>query len=594
MFSFAKNLRISQKIGVCYFVLLVTFASVAIYNVRSLEQVADGTEEIYQNYFTSAINLAGAEAALSHLFIAQKSHIIAPDDRAMRQQEDIIQHSITQFNERMSQFEQTLDPGLETETFLDLMQKAERLLAMNDEIVSLSQTNNDVKAADLSAGAFATLYHEIVEMNETMLQTNVDGAAHFYEKAQSSFQLTERIVIVVAVVFCVFGLMMFGVLARSISAPLGNLRGVLNQMARGEGQIDETLLNRRDEIGMLGQSVMDLKVAIEEKSTAEAAFKAREAREVSHVVEALRTNIDKLAKGDLTVFIDEAFADKYETLRADFNNLTERLSHTVSALQDNAASIRNGASEISQSSGALAQRTESQAATLEETSAAMDELNASVAAGADATRSVATTMGEASDQAEASSEIVENAVGAMSQIEQSSSQIAQIVGVIDDIAFQTNLLALNAGVEAARAGDAGRGFAVVASEVRALAQRSSESAMEIKSLISESEQQVEKGVKLVGSAGTAINGIAERVNQISVLVSELSVRAAEQSENLAEINSGTSQLEQVTQRNAAMAEEATATSQVLDGDAQSLTETLEFFHVGRGGYLSETAQDEAA
>lgn len=587
MLSFARNLKISQKIGVCYLVILATFASVAVYNVRSLERVSQSTEEIYENYFASSINLAAAETALGELFIAQKSHIIAPNDTAMRQLEAEMKAATERFNKRMGQFEATLDPGLETETFLDLMQKAERLQALNDKIISLSKSNDDAIAAELSADEFAPLYNAIMEMNETMLQTNVDGAAHFYEQAKLSFAQTVRTLIIVAVVFCAFGFFAFGLLARSISKPLGQLRDVLVQMVRGAGQIDAALLDRGDEIGMLGQSVTDLKQSIEEKAERDAADKTREAREVSHVVETLSANIDRLSRGDLSVSIDTAFAGQYETLRSDFNQLTAQLSKIVSALLDASSSIRSGASEISHSSSQLAQRTESQAATLEETSAAMDELNASVSAAAEATKSVAKTVDEATGQADSSSETVKDAVRAMSEIESSSSQIAQIVGVIDDIAFQTNLLALNAGVEAARAGDAGRGFAVVASEVRSLAQRSSESAMEIKTLISASEQQVEKGVELVGSAGTAINVIAERVSHISTMVSELSQRAAEQAENLAEINSGTSQLEQVTQRNAAMAEEATATGQVLDHDAEALSEIVSFFS------LDETPKDDS-
>ncbi|KIC15156.1 methyl-accepting chemotaxis protein, partial [Leisingera sp. ANG-Vp] len=154
---------------------------------------------------------------------------------------------------------------------------------------------------------------------------------------------------------------------------------------------------------------------------------------------------------------------------------------------------------------------------------------------------------------------------------------------IDDIAFQTNLLALNAGVEAARAGEAGRGFAVVASEVRALAQRSSDAAMEIKTLIGDSSRQVEQGVDLVGRAGDALQSIVGRVSHISQLVSEIAEGAAEQSTGLAEINTGMTQLDQVTQQNAAMVEEATAAGHMLNSDAGKLSELVARFKVEGGG-----------
>ena len=178
-------------------------------------------------------------------------------------------------------------------------------------------------------------------------------------------------------------------------------------------------------------------------------------------------------------------------------------------------SIRSGAAEISQASDDLSGRTESQAATLEETAAALEEMTVSVKSSAEGARSVETIMEEARQEAKNSGEVVGKAVSAMTEIELSSGQISQIINVIDDIAFQTNLLALNAGVEAARAGEAGKGFAVVASEVRALAQRSSDAATEIKSLIDDSSKQVGNGVELVGQAGKALENIVDRVDHIS-------------------------------------------------------------------------------
>jgi len=174
-------------------------------------------------------------------------------------------------------------------------------------------------------------------------------------------------------------------------------------------------------------------------------------------------------------------------------------------------------------------------------------------------------------------DVVSRAVDAVSTIEESSAQIHQIIGVIEDIAFQTNLLALNAGVEAARAGEAGKGFAVVATEVRALAHRSSEAVLEIKSLIDGSATHVEEGVSLVRKAGDALQTIVRKVSEISEHIGRIAERTQEQSVGLTEINTGVGQLDSVTQQNAAMVEESTAATHQLDQDARDLNAAVQSF-----------------
>ena len=185
-----------------------------------------------------------------------------------------------------------------------------------------------------------------------------------------------------------------------------------------------------------------------------------------------------------------------------------------------------------------------------------------------------------------SGKTVNAAIAAMTGIEESAAKVNQIIAVIDDISFQTNLLALNAGVEAARAGEAGKGFAVVASEVQALAQRSSDAAMEIKKLIEESSHEVNNGAVLVGNAGDALSSIATRVNHISELVSGIADGAAEQSTGLNDINGGVAQLGEVTQHNAAMAEQSTATVFQLDSEAVRLSELVAIFKTSCGAKMA--------
>jgi len=295
------------------------------------------------------------------------------------------------------------------------------------------------------------------------------------------------------------------------------------------------------------------------------------------MVVSLSAALQNLSHGDLTVRIDEAFAGENDQIRTDFNGAVERLRETISSVTSGMATIRAEVSGVASAATELAKRTESQAATLEETAAAVSEISASVNSSASGANNANTVVEGAKENAQSSEKVVKDAVQAMDRIAKSSSEITTIVQVIDDIAFQTNLLALNAGVEAARAGDAGRGFAVVASEVRALAQRSSEAAGEISSLIAQSGDNVQLGVTLVGDAGGALEKIIESILEISGYVSQIASASQEQSFSIKEINSAMTQLDQVTQENAAMFEETSAASQNLETAADSLTDLVRQF-----------------
>jgi methyl-accepting chemotaxis protein len=328
--------------------------------------------------------------------------------------------------------------------------------------------------------------------------------------------------------------------------------------------------DRSDELGEIALALEGLR---EKLIGAEAAERERAQLQADQqsVVDALSVGLQNLAAGNLQDTLTREFAGNYETLRGDFNRTVAKLNETISRVVETSENIRVRSSEISMASEDLSRRTENQAATLEETAAALDELTSSVKSAAEGAKEVENIVRQARREAEESGNVVQGAVAAMTEIERSSEQISQIIGVIDDIAFQTNLLALNAGVEAARAGDAGKGFAVVASEVRALAQRSSGAAKEIKTLIGASTQHVGRGVDQVGRAGEALASIVNRVAHISTLVSDIAAGATEQSTGLAEINIGVTQLDQVTQKNAAMVEQTTAASQSLNSEASDLS-----------------------
>lgn len=366
-------------------------------------------------------------------------------------------------------------------------------------------------------------------------------------------------------------------LAKGVGDRLSVVLRAIQDLASGRTDV-ELPAGSDTEIGEIVKGLHSFRAGAQQRLVLEAAQETQTAMQRAVVTE-MAAALDALAAGDLTTRIDVEFNGEYAILRENFNASVERLSQTIGKALLTSNDIQESSSEMSQAARDLSQRTEAQAATLEETAAALDELTASVKSAADGAARANETVATARQDAERSGEVVLAAVQSMSAIEESSGEISQIIGVIQDIAFQTNLLALNAGVEAARAGEAGRGFAVVASEVRALAQRSSEAAKDIKTLISDSSQHVGTGVKLVADAGTALSGIVAQVNEISELIGDLAGSSREQALGLSEINTGVNQLDQVTQQNAAMVEESTAASITLNQQAVTLRDAMSTFQV---------------
>jgi methyl-accepting chemotaxis protein len=284
-----------------------------------------------------------------------------------------------------------------------------------------------------------------------------------------------------------------------------------------------------------------------------------------------------IAAADLTTRVEVTGKDETAALLRSLEAMQERLVGIVAEVKAASDNINTAANEIGAGNNDLSQRTEHQANSLEQTAASLDELTSTVKQNAENARLANQLASGASEVAVRGGEVVGQVVSTMGDINTSSKRIADIIGVIDGIAFQTNILALNAAVEAARAGEQGRGFAVVATEVRALAQRSAAAAKEIKALISDSVQKVKSGSELVDHAGKTMDEIVSAVKRVTDIMAEITAASAEQSAGIEQVNQAVTRMEDMTQQNAALVEEAAAAAESLQGQASTLSATVAVF-----------------
>ncbi|RJG11249.1 methyl-accepting chemotaxis protein [Massilia cavernae] len=293
-----------------------------------------------------------------------------------------------------------------------------------------------------------------------------------------------------------------------------------------------------------------------------------------------------VANGDLRTQIEPGSRDEVGQLLAALRRMNDSLLKTVMEVQTGTGMITTASQEIAAGNLDLSARTEQQAGSLEETASSMEELTSTVKQNADNARQANALAVSASEVAVKGGVVVSEVVNTMSSINQSSRKIVDIIGVIDGIAFQTNILALNAAVEAARAGEQGRGFAVVAAEVRNLAQRSAAAAKEIKTLINDSVEKVDAGGKLVDQAGATMAEIVASITRVTDIMSEIASASIEQTSGIEQINQAISQMDEVTQQNAALVEEAAAAAGSLQEQAAALAEVVSVFKVGDAAHLA--------
>ena len=380
----------------------------------------------------------------------------------------------------------------------------------------------------------------------------------------------------------------FIILKRVLGTPMAELVKSLERIDSGSYDTDLSLKDRRDELGRMARRILTLQDTLR---AGRAASEQREAdqRDLAQAIDRLRAGLGDLADRDLSARIDQQLSGAYEPLRVDFNSAILSIAEAMDKVLGTAGQILSRSANIESGAGNLNERIQSQSETLAQISDALTQLTTSVSDAADGATHVNDLAYRAVTDARENEHVLDKAIAAMTEIEESAGKIETIISVIDDIAFQTNLLALNTGVEAARAGPAGAGFAVVASDVRALAQRTTDAATEVKHLITNATSHIQNGVQEVNNTGAALTHVITSLSEISERIEASAQSFANDSQQLSQLTGDLNDLGQTTRNNATILQGQVSDVEALRGDAGSLNALVGEFRFGDAPADTRTA-----
>lgn len=524
------DLKISKKLIATFLLVVAMVAALGTFSIRQLDQVNSASTEIATNWLPSIRTLASLQLTLSRIRSFEMQHLLAKDVKEYEEIEQSSKKQIDALKKQQALYVTQISEPEEKTVYPEVEKLLAIFLSEHDKILANSRQGKAEEARALQRGEATLAYRALLQNLDKLIYVNDKGADGSNALADSIYAQS-RLWIIGTLIACIAMAMMLAIwVSRLIARPLEQAVSVAQ----------------------------------------------------------------RVAGGDLTADIPASGKDEAGQLLAALKSMNDSLLNIVSEVREGTSTITTASTEIASGNLDLSSRTEQQASSLEETASAMEELTSTVKQNADNARQANQLAVSASEVAVAGGEVVNKVVNTMSSINESSRKIADIISVIDAIAFQTNILALNAAVEAARAGEQGRGFAVVASEVRSLAQRSASAAKEIKELIEGSVAQVHEGSKLVEEAGSTMVEVVNSVRRVTDIVAEISSASQEQSQGIEQVNIAISQMDEVTQQNAALVEEAAAAAQSLQAQAENLTGTVSVFKLNRDDTPTMPQQARAA
>ncbi|ALK30879.1 methyl-accepting chemotaxis protein [Burkholderia plantarii] len=511
-----NNLKIGVRLACAFAVTLVLLCMVGALALIQASRIHDKTTDLAANWLPSVQTLGDVRAYANTVRRSSTSRLVALDEKDRESYWARHETAAAKLDATMKKYERFIASQEENELFL---QTKTAWAAYSEVDARLNQLSQSVDHFDdarrLAAGESSRLFSTFADLVERDIALNAASAARASAEADESYRSAIWLTTVLIVIALGMSLVVAYFITRSITMPI-----------RTSVTIAETV-----------------------------------------------------ARGDLTSRIEVAGRDETSQLLRALKSMNERLAEVVGRVRSGSDSIATGAAQIAAGNSDLSQRTEEQAASLEETAASMEQLTATVKQNTESAQQGNSLAANASEVARRGGDVVGRVVTTMREISASSAKVGEIISVIEGIAFQTNILALNAAVEAARAGDQGRGFAVVAGEVRTLAQRSATAAKEIKTLIESSVERVQVGSGLVDEAGRTMEEVVQSVQRVADLMGEITAASVEQRTGIEQVNIAVTQMDEVTQQNAALVEEASAAAQSMASQSNALRETVSIFRL---------------
>jgi methyl-accepting chemotaxis protein len=573
------RLGIAGKMLSALAILLLTIAATGGIGVLKLGEVNQLSSEMRTRWLPATQLLGDIHAYTSQYRIAQSTLMSATSEAAKRKTNIQLKNQQSAISDAIEDYRPLIQSKEQQALFAQLEKDWAHYVQLTQQLGALVEAS-DPNAQALFEGESLDMFYAIEDTTLQLIDLNVKGGEANATKSTTIYAKSRTMMLGVVGGAIVFSIILSVLLMRSVARPIGRMSDIVKRLVTGDLSVQIPGLNRKDEIGSLARAMDSFKqlFAADQRRAEEEAQRAAETQET---IDSIGEGLSALARGCLTHQVNEDVTGPLAKLHIDYNAAVGKLRQTLRQIVEGADVICNGTAEIAQASSDLSLRTEKQADTLAHVSRTLGEFNESVKIAADNARQTSEKLGIARESAERCDNTAKQTITAMRNIGASSREMDEIISTIDALAFQTNLLALNAGVEAARAGEAGAGFAVVATEVRLLAQRSSDAASRIRDLVVKSSTQINEGVVLVENSGDELRHIVEEVIEVAALADEIANASAIQATGLQEITEMVSDMDLVTQQNAAMVEESTASSRNLSNETEHLVDQVRFFDLGR-------------